>query len=245
ETLAESIADLRAGVSNLHSVERRNLGDLSQWCHSAIHLQCASGHDTLSLVLEGVQHVTGIDISDVHIENAHRLSRETGMAAEWIRCDVLDTPGELNGSADLVYTGRGAMCWIQDLTAWAAVVARLLRPGGVFHVLDDHPVTWLFRQDTSDLQASGVDYLDHWESNKGWSESYLGNLGKPVSEEARKYEKLWPLGRIVQALIDAGLRIEQVGEHPEPYWDSMPELKEEYRRLLPMTFSVKARKPMD
>jgi len=54
---------------------------------------------------------------------------------------VIGLPYELDSSADLVYTGRGALCWLHDLAAWAAVVARLLKPGGVVHILDDHPVS--------------------------------------------------------------------------------------------------------
>lgn len=245
KALGETAAGIRAGQSNMHPLERRNLGNLEPWCHTAIHLQCASGGDTLSLVLEGAKRVIGVDISDVHIENARQLSRDTGIPAEWYRCDVLDTPEKLNGIADLVYTGRGAICWIQDLDAWAAVICRLLKPGGIFHILDDHPFVWLFRQDVPDLQVTAVKYLDHCESNKGWSESYLGNLGMPVAEESRKYERLWPLGRLVQALVDAGLEILCLGEHAETYWNNMPLLEEQYRQQIPMTFSIKARKRRD
>lgn len=240
--LEKSIEFIKAGKSNLHPVERQNLGDLSEWCHTAIHLQCASGQDTLSLAVEGVKQVVGVDISDVHIVNARKLSDATGIDARWYRCDVFDTPAELDGTADLVYTGRGAICWIQNLEKWAEVVARLLRPGGVFHIIDDNPITWLFRFDVPDLQASNINYLNHAESNKGWSESYLGNLGKPVEEETRKYERLWPLSAIAQALIDAGLTIEFIGEHAEQYWDNLPEMKPEFRKLIPMTFSIKAGK---
>lgn len=72
--LGGTLAFLRAGGSSLHPIERTNLGDLRAWCTAAIHLQCASGCDTLSLWNEGVTRVIGIDISDVHIANAQRLS---------------------------------------------------------------------------------------------------------------------------------------------------------------------------
>jgi hypothetical protein len=68
--LEDTLAFLRAGGSNLHPIERTNLGDLRAWCTTAIHLQCASGCDTLSLWNEGVTRVIGIDISDLHIANA-------------------------------------------------------------------------------------------------------------------------------------------------------------------------------
>ena len=159
EEIEETIAFLRSGGSNLHPVERANLGDLAAWCRMAIHLQCASGRDTLSLWNEGVSQVVGVDISDVHIANARRISAALAAPATWYRCDVLDTPHELDGTADLVYTGRGALCWLHDLNGWAAVIARLLKPGGLFHVFDDHPVNWLFEQDTEDLVADALRLL--------------------------------------------------------------------------------------
>jgi SAM-dependent methyltransferase len=118
-----------------------------------VHLQCASGKDTLSLWIEGVEKVVGIDISDVHIANARQLSEATGCSTvRWYRCDVLDTPQDLDGTADLVYSGRGAMFWVHDLDAWMSVVARLL-PGGVLHLLDDHPMVWLFDEEADHLKV--------------------------------------------------------------------------------------------
>ncbi|NJN65715.1 MAG: class I SAM-dependent methyltransferase [Chloroflexaceae bacterium] len=88
--LDETMARLRNGGSTLHPIERENLGDLRAWCGTAVHLQCASGEDTLSLWNEGVGQVIGIDISDVHIANARRMSAALGAP----RC------------------GIGAMSWI-------------------------------------------------------------------------------------------------------------------------------------
>ena len=82
--IEETIAFLAAGGSNLHPVERANLGDLAAWCGTAIHLQCASGRDTLSLWNEGVPQVVGVDISDVHIANARRIERGAGRAGDLV-----------------------------------------------------------------------------------------------------------------------------------------------------------------
>jgi SAM-dependent methyltransferase len=249
--LAEAIEFLAAGKSNLHPVERRNLsklGDLRDWCHTAIHLQCASGRDTLSLINEGVQKVIGVDISDVHIENARQTTaalRAMGKTvdATWYRCDVLDIPSELDGTADLVYTGRGAICWIQDLNAYAQVVARLLKPGGVYHILDDHPSAFLFDTEAETYVYSGLDYFAYFASSKGWPSTYIGDtLGIPPEQMARKYEAGWPLMDIFNALRQAGLTIEYLGEHPEEYWDVFPNLRPELRGRVPLTFSLLARK---
>jgi hypothetical protein len=45
--------------------------------------------------------------------------------------------------------------WIFDLDAWAHVVARLLKPGGIAHIFDDHPVIWLFDETAETFVPSG------------------------------------------------------------------------------------------
>jgi SAM-dependent methyltransferase len=242
---AARVQRLAAGESNLHPIERQNLarlGPLRDWCRRAIHLQCASGGDTLSLLLEGAHEVVGIDISDMHIANAQWTAEQLNMPARWFCCDVLDVPSELDATADLVYTGRGALCWLHDLQGWARVVARLLVPGGVFSLLDDHPASWLFLQDASAIEASGIGYFDYSERSQGWSPSYIGDLGKPSHEHAVKHERLWTLADVFQALIGAGLVVDYFGEHPDEYWLSFYNLPQAERRKLPMTFSMVARK---
>jgi SAM-dependent methyltransferase len=243
---------LSAGTSNLHPIERRNLdrfGPLGSWCKRAIHLQCASGEDTLSLLLEGARDVVGVDISEIHIENARSISANLNMTASWYCCDVLDTPGELDGTADLVYTGRGAINWLHDLQAWANVVARLLKPGGILHLLEEHPASWLFDQDSEELVASGVNYFQFAEASRGWPSTYLGEKssalgpdGKPVSEQRVKYERLWTVADVFQALVGAGLNVVYLGEHPDEYWRAFPNLKPESRERIPMTFSIVAKR---
>jgi SAM-dependent methyltransferase len=239
----ERLAFLQAGGSSLHPIERANLGDLRTWCGTAIHLQCASGRDTLSLWNEGVAQVIGVDIAEVHIANAQRLSAALEAPATWYRCDVLEAPATLNGQADLVYTGQGALCWLHDLDAWAAVVWRLLKPGGVLHVLDGHPVTWLFEPDAATYVASGLDYFTHSETSQGWPSTYIGDLSRPRTQQARKYERLWPVSVVFQALRRVGLIIEHFGEHPDQYWNNFPNLRPELAGRIPMTFSLMARRP--
>jgi SAM-dependent methyltransferase len=236
------IAFIRSGRSNLHAVERTYLAEILPTCDLAIHLQCASGRDTLSLLNEGVRRVIGVDISDVHIDNARKISAALNAPAEWLRCDILDTPAELNGSADLVYTGRGALNWLQDLDAWAQVVFRLLKKGGVVSIFEGHPFTWLFEMEATTYEYNGINYFANCESGAGWPDTYIGDIGIPVQQQARKYECLWPVSSVFQALTRAGLAVLHFSEHPEPYWEEFPNLKPELRGRIPNTFSMLAKK---
>lgn len=236
---------LPGGGTTLKPVELAHLGDLRPWCRRAIHLQCASGADTLSLVNLGAAEVIGVDISDVHIENARRKTEQLGFPARWYRCDILETPHELDGTADLVYTGKGALNWLQDIEGWARVVARLLKPGGHFYLYEGHPVTWPFKFDA-----------DHWEwdpeqsyfrrepePSQGWSPEYLGDvIAKPAEEQAVKYERIWPVSTLINVLIDAGLRLDRFTEHPDKYWNAFPNILAEEAAALPQTFSLQMTK---
>jgi SAM-dependent methyltransferase len=233
---------LAAGASNLHPIERAMLGDLSRFGR-AIHLQCASGGDTLSLLNEGVGSVVGIDISDVHIDNARSMASALSFDAEFVRCDVLDVPERFSNTADLVYTGRGALNWLHDLEAWAGVVARLLKPGGLVSIFDGHPLTWLFDQDAATLVPSGIRYLRHAESSKGWPDTYIGDLGLSADELAVMWERAWPPSAVFTALRGAGLVVEHFGEHEDGYWNEFPNLPNKVRATLPLTYSFVARKP--
>ncbi len=137
--LPEAIELIRSGGTNLFPVEVELIGDLHGRCRRAIHLQCAGGRDTLSLWNLGAEEVVGVDFSPRMLELASRLATAVGAPARWVESDVLQTPHELDGTADLLYTGRGSLIWLQDLDAWAAVLHRLLAPGGRLVLFEGHP----------------------------------------------------------------------------------------------------------
>ncbi|MES2464131.1 MAG: class I SAM-dependent methyltransferase [Armatimonadota bacterium] len=246
EEVESDIHFLRDGGANFCPPEFPYLQDLEQWCGRAIHLQCAGGRDTLSLWNVGAKEVVGIDISDTMIECAQRKSEALQAPATWYRSDVLQTPIELDGTADLVYTGRGALIWIMYIDAWATVPARLLKPGGALYIFDGHPLTWVWDADADHykLDARYGNYFSTTvEPEQGWSPNYIGDIGVPTEQQVVKYERQWNLGQIVSAVAAAGLRIERLEEHGETYWDQFPQMLPELVGRLPNTFSLLARKP--
>ena len=169
-----------------------------------------------------------------------------GANAKWYRTDILETPAELDGTADLVYTMRGAICWIMDLDAWAAVVHRLLKPGGKLYLFEGHPVSevWTMEDSGYVLDPQYGDYFkDSVIADSGWPSTYIGDLGKPAEEHATKYERSWRLDQVVNAVVDSGLHLLRIGEHPDLFWDRFPKMDPDLVRRLPQTLSVWAEKP--
>ena len=237
----EAVALIRSGGSNLFPVEEDLIGDLRGTCRRAIHLQCAGGRDTLSLLALGADEVVGVDFSPRMLDLARRLTEATGANATWVESDVLDVPHELDGTADLLYTGRGAIIWLADLDRWAAVLRRLLAPAGRLVIFDGHPAEWLFDADEDGgWMLTEYDYFGGAEASRGWSPEYIDRLSIAEDDQALKFARAWTLGEIVTALLGAGLRLERVTEHPVDWWAGHRDVRPEERGRLPLSFSVVA-----
>src|SRR5207237_7029960 len=111
---------------------------------------------------------------------------------------------------DVVYTGIGALGWLPDIGEWADVAAALVRPGGVLYVVEIHPTLWLFDDDTAE-PTIGWTYFGpiSWAASVG---TYTD--GELTTEHNTTCERNWGFGSVLSAVLDAGLVVEHVAEHP-------------------------------
>lgn len=240
DQLSDRANALRNGTLSLDRIEMKLIGELLPSIRSAVQLQCADGRDILSIAKLGIPHVMGIDISNEMVALARELARQASIQASFVVSDVIDAPTVIDDTFDLVYTGKGSLMWIFDLQLWAQTISELLTPGGHLVLFDLHPAVTLFRQDTTTLTPTGIDYFDYINASKTWPESYVGKLH--AQDDFPKFEHLWTIGDIVNSLIRTGLQITHLGEHSEAYWTAFPKLPEEESRKLPKTLSLVARK---
>ncbi len=237
--LDEAIELISAGGTNLFPVEQDLIGDLRGRCRRAIHLQCAGGRDTLSLWTAGADEVVGVDFSPRMLDLARRLTEATGAPASWVLADVLETPSDLDGTADLLYTGRGSLLWIQDLDLWASVVRRLIAPDGRFVLFEGHPAEWLFDVDDDGRWiATDYDYFAGPEASRGWAPEYIDRLSIADEDQAWKFARAWTLGEIITALLRAGVRLDSVAEYPLDWWGGHSDVRPEERGRIPLSFSI-------
>jgi 2-polyprenyl-3-methyl-5-hydroxy-6-metoxy-1,4-benzoquinol methylase len=243
ESAFYNVAGFRAGESTLKFLEREALGDVSG--KSILHLQCHFGLDSLSLARAGAK-VTGVDYSEKSIDFACALSEEMAIPARFIRCNVYELHAHLDEQFDIVFASYGVLHWLPDLSGFCRVVARYLKYGGIFFLVDFHP---LFNM----LDERGEEMVfPYFPATTPLVRIKKGSCVDPETNiEHEAYE--WPhsMAEIVTACIDAGLRICEFAEYPFMVFHVLPYLEDiGYGRYaarrsgfpLPLMFSVRAAK---
>jgi SAM-dependent methyltransferase len=242
--LDDHVEFLRSGGHTLLRPELELLADLLPSCRRVIVLQCSHGLDALGLLNLGVREVVGVDISEEMIRQAERKTAALDAAARFHRADVLEAPVELNGTADLIYTGKGSLPWIIDLDAWAATVERLLMPGGRIFIFEGHPLDALWDHEAERFQIderSAGYFAEEPRESSGFPASLLRRVAAG-KRAPRLMERFWRPGQVIDRLLRVGLRLEAFDEHPEIYWNQFPNIPEPTLRLLPHSYSALAQK---
>lgn len=241
--------EFRAGANKLHAIELEEIGDVHGL--SLLHLQCHFGLDTLSWARLGAR-VTGVDFSPRGIEIAKGLSSELNIPAEFICCDLYDLPNHLDRQFDVVFTSYGVLGWLPDLNAWAQLIARYLKPGGRFHIVEFHPFLYAFEPPQSDNKLMPI--LPYFAQSEPqlWKEQ--GSYADRAADfQHDSYAWPHPISEILNSLLAAGLQIEQFNEFPYCVDEFLPGLMhegtdgwwrlDENAEALPLMFSLKAVKP--
>ena len=241
----------KAGGVRLRPYEIEMIGDVAG--KTLLHLQCHFGIDTLSWARLGAR-VTGADLSPAAVELARSLADELGFPeARFVQSNLYDLPDVLDGPFDVVYTSRGVLNWLPDITAWARVVAQFVAPGGSFFITEAHPVMNVFENEGVEPGELRLVY-PYWEHATPLTFEVKGSYADRDADVHDQVEHSWDhgLGEIVTALIEAGLVITALVEHPFLDWnvDFLVEDEAGKYRLppgtpgeLPLMFSLKATKP--
>jgi SAM-dependent methyltransferase len=199
---------------DLDPVARAGPGDVRG--KSLLHLQCHFGMDTIRWARQGAA-VTGVDFSSRAIAAARALAARMGVDARFVESDVYALPGALEGRFDVVFTSHGVLGWLPDLDRWARVIAHFLAPGGLFYVVDAHPVLQIF-DDRSSEPALRLLY-PYFHGPEPIREERQGCYSEPDAP-VRMVEHVWlhTMSDIIGALVRAGLRIDSFQEYPFLAW---------------------------
>ena len=216
----DQAAFFRAGGNTLFREESRLLGDIAG--QTLLHLQCNCGQDSVSIARHLGAIVTGVDISDEAIRFARQLSRDSGIAASFVREDVYDFFAVAGERFDTVFSSYGVLCWLSDLAAWGRGIAGCLKPGGRFILVDFHPALMMFDGEWRLKHDYMGGVANEMESGVGDYVAWTGAAAEidPLLPGVRDFQNpypgvefQWGVAEAAMALIDAGLQLSHLKEY--------------------------------
>ena len=256
--------NLKSSLYDVEGFAAGRGGDLDAICLSTIgdvrgksllHLQCHFGMDTIRWAQHGAT-VTGVDFSPEAITAARALAARISVPATFVHSDLYELPSKLDGRFDVVFTSHGVIGWLPDLDRWAQVITHFLRPGGVFAIVEVHPIALLFNDRLKDPEL-GLLY-PYFHGPEPIREEHPGCYSTP-EDPMESVEHVWlhTMSDIIGGLARAGLRIESFEEYPFLSWRFFPWMEQGAdgwwhlpkhpglplgRGSLPLMFSLKASK---
>lgn len=237
-----NLEQFKKGASSLNDYEKHGVPNVAG--KSLLHLQCHFGQDTLSWSRLGAK-CTGVDLSDEGIKLAKSLNKELNLDAKFVCCNVLDTSDYIKETFDIVYTSYGVIGWLPDLKPWGKMIAERLKNGGVFYMVEFHPIVWMFDY----LEGKPIMKYGYMQDDVIYEEfegTYANSDSKMMSKE---YGWNHGLSEVINALIEAGLQIDYLNEYDESPYNVLPDLVKTKsgnyvtkEKLYPLIFEIKATK---
>lgn len=194
----------RKTQNSLNPIELNLLPELTG--KTVLHLQCHFGQDSISLSKLGA-HVTGVDLSDVAIDQAKALAKELNANAEFICCDIYDLPNHLDKQFNYIFSSYGTIGWLPDINRWASIVSQFLKPKGQFIFVEFHPIVWMF-----DDNFKQIEYP--YSSAEAIQESETGTYADKNADLEQEYV-MWNhgLSEVIGNLIKHSLTLTHFSEH--------------------------------
>src|SRR6266581_1087438 len=122
---------------------------------------------------------------------------------------------------DIAFVTWGTICWLPDLAGWAQTIASLLAPDGYLYFADAHPNMLILEEKDGRL-------VHEYPIDTPADRPLVFDQTHTYSDDAtplaatRTYQWIHSLSRIVGALLDAGLTLDFLHEHPGLSWPAFP-----------------------
>lgn len=239
-----NIPAFKAGKTTMNKIELDEMPDLRD--KEVLHLQCHFGQDSISMARAGAK-VTAIDFSDEALEIARNFSNELNVPVNFIESNVLTIDEVLDQKFDIVFSSYGVICWFGALDIWAKQIYDHLKPNGIFQLVEFHPTLWMV-----DFPTQKIAY-NYFGDGKPYEEINTETYGnKEVKMHEKEYFWVHSLGQVMQALTNAGLKINSFNEYDYSPYECFERMEKRAEGefiykindiLLPMIYSLQCIKP--
>lgn len=199
---------------------------------------CNNARELLSLASLGADPVLGVDQSAAFLDQARQLARAAGLAPEFVAADIYALPDGVP-TCDLILITIGVLGWMPDLPGFFAAVAGLMAPGSVLVIYETHPFMEVFNPDAARPHEPFYSYFDARPQAEDDAITYDG---KDHGKGETGYWTIHTMGAIVTAVLDAGLTLERLTEHPHSIREPQYDIFEGRAVQIPMSFTLVARR---
>lgn len=218
-----------------------------------LDIGCGEGYTSRQLSKAGAE-VTGVDISDGLIEAALKEEERRTMGIEYIAADAADLSFLESSSFDLV-TCYMAMMDVQDYERAISEASRVLKKGGKFVIVMEHPCFTTYRilngetvsgWETCINEDGNKEYLYYWIKEYFRSHSYTSvwkHDRLPGSFKTTGFHR--PLSDYANSLVKNGFVITGLDE-PKPMEEGVrvhPPMSKHYK--VPQSIVIEAMKIKD
>lgn len=227
----------KPGFTRLDATVTAALRDAGVSGARAVQIGCNNGQDLLSLASLGGRPSLGIDQSESFLDQARRLALAAGSDCAFLAADIYDLPEDVSRDFDLALITIGVLNWMPDLPRFFGIVAGLLSPGGRLVIYETHPFLEMMEPEAEDPFALTYSYFKTEPFVHEQALTYDGSNGGAVPAS---YWFSHPMGAIVTAIAQAGLRIERLEEFPHSNREVDFDIYEGRAAQLPMCFVLTA-----
>lgn len=222
--------------STFDAVEQRLFARIGLPGKAVVQLACNNGRELIAVKKAGAGDCLGVDLSDAFIEQARELATAAGVAVEFLQASVYALPETLFNRFDLVYITIGVLGWLEDLDAFFATVAALLRPGGQVFIYEMHPILNMFEGSQGLVMNAS-----YFRREPFYAEAEPDYYDPARTIQAGSYWFAHTLGEIIQGCLDHSLALEHFAEYDHDISNVYAAFEEEVNKL-PLCYSLIARK---
>lgn len=188
------------GIWNIPESDVRAFGELSELKgKKTIELGCGTAYFSAWMAKLGAEP-TGIDPTPAQLANARLFQQEFGIEFPLFEGFAEKTPFE-DASFDVAFSEYGASIWA-DPYAWIQEAARILKPGGLFVFLRNHPLSIMCTGSTGPVSERLV---------RPW---FGLNRVEFTAEEPEEFHL--PTGPMFRLLRDSGFVVQDIIEIQAP-----------------------------
>lgn len=233
-------AAAQPGFSTFDPCLTASLHGLDLTGKTAVQIGCNNGREVLSLAHFGAVPALGIDQSAGFLAQADQLAVAAQSDCHFLCADIYNLPETTPRSHDFALITIGVLNWMPDLPRFFQVAASLLAPGGQLLIYETHPILDMYDPDTPTPQTPVRSYF---QTDPQVFDDLITYDGTDAGKGTTSYWFAHPMGAIVTAIAQAGLRIERLTEHAHSNREVDYDIYQNQPAQLPLSYTLIAAKP--